>query len=210
LRTISSSPIPPRPRQPIAFSWIRSAPAAETAVYATGLIETLKSICSTRDIWPDFTVIPTPDEPWLVMRRSRGKQWSSGTEDHDAAIHSAAVGYLLDSGRQPVFTGDTGKNDALGLVNRIESQVPHHRSGVFRQGPLACELRTWSACSPRSWRSKPVYARISAERIELTMQEIEELQATTAARAGEQPRVRILMLSSRRRFQNDRKSPSPK
>src|SRR5262249_53553923 len=71
-------------------------------VYATGpTIETLKKHLFNWDIWPDFTVIPTPEQPWLRYEEIEvGRVVDLGGRKITAlpAIHTVpAVGYLLDS-----------------------------------------------------------------------------------------------------------------
>ncbi len=97
-------------------------------VYATAAtIETLKKHLFNWVIWPDFTQIPTPEQPWLRYEEVEvGKVIDLGGRRITVlpAIHTVpAVGYLLDSGKASlVFTGDTGPNDALWeVVNRIEN-----------------------------------------------------------------------------------------
>src|SRR3954465_2301763 len=69
------------------------------------------------DIWPDFTKIPTPEEPWLRYQPvtiGEVVEISGRKITVLPAVHTVpAVGYLLDSGRgKLVFTGDTGPNEA--------------------------------------------------------------------------------------------------
>jgi ribonuclease BN (tRNA processing enzyme) len=97
-------------------------------VYATGpTIAVLKRHLFNGDIWPDFTQIPTPEEPWLRYQEIEvGQVIALGVRKVTVlpANHTVpAVGYHLDSGKGSlVFTGDTGPNDALWpLVNRIEN-----------------------------------------------------------------------------------------
>src|SRR5882672_3367227 len=97
-------------------------------VYATGpTTEILKRHLFNGDIWPDFTQIPAPEEPWLRYQEIKvGEAIAFGTRKVTVlpAIHTVpAVGYQLDSGKSSlVFTGDTGPNDALWkVVNRIEN-----------------------------------------------------------------------------------------
>jgi ribonuclease BN (tRNA processing enzyme) len=95
-------------------------------VYATGpTIEILKRNLFNWDIWPDFTVIPTPEQPFLRYQEvAVGKVIALDGRKITVlpAVHTVpAVGYQLDSGKSSlVFTGDTGPNDALwDVVNRI-------------------------------------------------------------------------------------------
>ncbi len=159
-------------------------------VYATRpTIETLKRNLFNWDIWPDFTQIPTPEQPCLRYQEIEvgrvivlnGRKITALPATHTVP----AVGYLLDSGKGSlVFTGDTGPNDALwSVVNRIENlkfliietsfsdkdrklaEVSQH----LCPSTLAEELAKLE-------RPAEVYiTHLKPSEIELTMQEIEEL-----------------------------------
>jgi ribonuclease BN (tRNA processing enzyme) len=69
-------------------------------------------------IWPDFTVIPTPEQPFLrFVTIKLGETIRLGNRKITVlpAVHTVpAVGYQIDSGAAClVFTGDTMTNDAL-------------------------------------------------------------------------------------------------
>jgi len=78
-------------------------------------------------LWPDFTVIPSKDDPYLRLEPVQlgastllgGRRITPVPANHVVP----AVGYHVDSGRGSlVFTGDTTTNDALWqVVNRIEN-----------------------------------------------------------------------------------------
>lgn len=76
-------------------------------------------------IWPDFTVLPTPEQPFMRFQTVKvGDTIRLGTRCVTVlpAEHTVpAVGYQLDSGSNSlVFTGDTTVNDAFWeQVNRI-------------------------------------------------------------------------------------------
>jgi len=95
-----------------------------------GLASTLKMLQThifNYRIWPDFSVLPSPDAPYIRYNEVRlGETIELGTRKITAlpANHVVpAVGYHLDSGAGSlVFTGDTTVNDALwDIVNRIEN-----------------------------------------------------------------------------------------
>lgn len=95
-------------------------------VYATrATIEILKNHLFNWAIWPDFTEIPSPEEPfmrYLEIEVGSAIVLGGRTITPIPARHTVpAVGYHLDSGTASlVFTGDTGPNDALWrIVNRI-------------------------------------------------------------------------------------------
>ena len=159
-------------------------------VYATGpTIETLKKHFFNWDIWPDFTQIPTPEEPWLRYQEVKvGKVVILGGRKITVlpALHTVpAVGYQLDSGKGSlVFTGDTGPNDALwNVVNRIENLkfliIETSFSDKDRQlAELSKHLCPSTLAEELAKLKRPanIYiTHLKPSEIELTMQEIEEL-----------------------------------
>ncbi|MDP3796181.1 MAG: 3',5'-cyclic-nucleotide phosphodiesterase [Polaromonas sp.] len=95
-------------------------------VYATReTVDALRAHVFNNCIWPDFTMLPRPEAPYLQFREINqgetvtlaGRKITALSADHLVP----AVGYWLDSGAASlVFTGDTGPNDALWeIVNRI-------------------------------------------------------------------------------------------
>lgn len=99
---------------------------APLTVYATAeTVDALRTHVFNNLIWPDFTVLPQPDAPYLQFREiSRGQTVTLAGRNITAlcADHLVpAIGYWLDSGEASlVFSGDTGPNDALWkIVNGI-------------------------------------------------------------------------------------------
>jgi ribonuclease BN (tRNA processing enzyme) len=161
-------------------------------VYATGpTIEILKKNLFNWDIWPDFTAIPTPEEPWLRYREvSVGEVITLGTRRITVlpAIHTVpAVGYHLDSGKASlVFTGDTGPNDALWpIVNRIENLKFLIIETAFsdrdrRLAELAlhlCPAMLGEELAKLEREAEVYITHLKPSEIELTMQEIDELSS---------------------------------
>jgi ribonuclease BN (tRNA processing enzyme) len=76
-------------------------------------------------IWPDFSQIPSPEQPYLRYEEIKiGETVKFGARSLTAlpANHTVpAIGYHMESGRGSlVFTGDTTNNDALWpIVNKI-------------------------------------------------------------------------------------------
>ena len=166
-------------------------------VYATGpTIETLKKHLFNWDIWPDFTVIPTPEQPWLRYEEIEvGRVVDLGGRKITAlpAIHTVpAVGYLLDSGKGSlVFTGDTGPNDALwSLVNRIDNLKFLIIETAFSDKDRWLAELSKHLCPSmladelaKLERSPEIYITyLKPSEIELTMQEIEELAGSPQPR----------------------------
>ena len=106
-----------------SVGWMRDRPVTVYATEAT--LEILRKHIFNWMIWPDFSVIPDPQQP--VMRYQsielgevinlQGRKITAVP-----ALHTVpAVGYHLDSGEGSlVFSGDTHVNDSLWpVVNRI-------------------------------------------------------------------------------------------
>jgi ribonuclease BN (tRNA processing enzyme) len=159
-------------------------------VYATGpTIQTLKKNLFNWDIWPDFTEIPTPEEPWLRYQEiAVGATIALGERKITVlpAIHTVpAVGYLLDSGNGSlVFTGDTGPNDDLWrIVNGIENLKYLIIETAFsdKDRPLAelsrhlCPSLLGEELAKLERYAEIYITHLKPSEIELTMQEIEEL-----------------------------------
>jgi ribonuclease BN (tRNA processing enzyme) len=159
-------------------------------VYATGpTIGILKRNLFNWDIWPDFTVIPTPEQPFLRYQEvAVGKVIALDGRKITVlpAVHTVpAVGYQLDSGKSSlVFTGDTGPNDALwDVVNRIANLryliIETAFSDKDRElAKLALHLCPSMLADELAKLKRPaeIYiTHLKPSEIELTMQEIEEL-----------------------------------
>ena len=159
-------------------------------VYATGpTIAILKKNLFNWDIWPDFTVIPTPEQPFLRYQEvAVGKVIVLDGRRITVlpAVHTVpAVGYQLDSGKASlVFTGDTGPNDALwDVVNRIGNLkyliIETAFSDKDRElAKLALHLCPSMLADELAKLKRPaeIYiTHLKPSEIELTMQEIEEL-----------------------------------
>jgi ribonuclease BN (tRNA processing enzyme) len=88
-------------------------------------VEILKKHIFNWKIWPDFAVIPSPEQPYLRYEDIlEGQTLQLGNRSITAlpANHTVpALGYHLASGKGSlVFTGDTGDNDKLWpVVNKI-------------------------------------------------------------------------------------------
>ena len=166
-------------------------------VYATGpTIETLKKHLFNWDIWPDFTVDPHARAAVVALPgdRGRGSHHPRRTEDHGAARDShGARGRLSARQRQ----GQPGLHRRHRAERRAvergepdrESQVPHHRNRVFRQGPPACRASQHLCPSmlgeelAKLERPAEIYiTHLKPSEIELTMQEIEELSGNSQPR----------------------------
>jgi ribonuclease BN (tRNA processing enzyme) len=159
-------------------------------VYATAAtIAILKRNLFNWDIWPDFTVIPTPEQPFLRYQEvAVGKTIALNGRKITVlpAVHTVpAVGYHLDSGKGSlVFTGDTGPNDALwAAVNRIENLKYLIIETAFSDKDYELARLALHLCPSmleeelaKLKRPAEIYiTHLKPSEIELTMQEIDEI-----------------------------------
>ena len=110
-------------------------------------------------LWPDFTTIPTPDEPVIRLKNINPEEPFSITGYNITAYevkHTVpAVGYLIEDkkGKRLLYVGDTGPNDTIwtsqnkrihGLIievshpNRFKSMALE--TGHLTPGLLSAEL----------------------------------------------------------------------
>jgi len=104
---------------------MRSSPLVVHATQAT--LDILRNHVFNWQIWPDFSEIPSREQPFLRFEPlhlgSTVRLGERSLTPVPANHVVPAVGFHLDSGRHSlVFTGDTTINDALWpVVNRIEN-----------------------------------------------------------------------------------------
>jgi ribonuclease BN (tRNA processing enzyme) len=148
------------------------------------------------DIWPDFTVIPTPEQPWLRYQPVKvGEVITLGGRKITVlpAVHTVpAVGYQLDSGKASlVFTGDTGPNDALwSVVNTIanlkyliiETAFSNKDRELAELSRHLCPALLGEELAKFALPAEIYITHLKPAEIELTMQEIEELAGKTQPR----------------------------
>lgn len=174
---------------------MRPKPVTVYAIPET--IATLRKHLFNWDIWPDFTVIPTPEQPWL---RYEEIEVGRLIELRDRkitvlpAIHTVpAVGYLLDSGKSSlVFTGDTGPNDALWeILNQttnlkfliIETAFSDKDRDLAELSKHLCPSMLGEELAKFTGKAGVFITHLKPSEMELTMQEIDELPT------GLQPRL---------------------
>lgn len=151
-------------------------------------IEALRKHIFNWTIWPDFSVIPSAEKPFLQFRTIAVGE--TLCFDHRRltvlpAVHTVpAVGYHLDSGANSlVFTGDTWTNDALWpIVNRIdnlrtliiETAFPDSERALADASRHFCP-QTLAADLAKLKRTVDLYiTHLKPGQVELTMREIEE------------------------------------
>ncbi len=166
-------------------------------------IASLKKNLFNWDIWPDFTVIPTPEQPWLRYQAVEvGETIVLGGRKITVlpAVHTVpAVGYQLDSGKSSlVFTGDTGPNDALWKVVNdiknlkfliIETAFSDKDRTLAELSKHLCPSMLGEELAKLTRPAEVYITHLKPSEIELTMLEIEELAAATPPRPLENNQV---------------------
>jgi ribonuclease BN (tRNA processing enzyme) len=165
---------------------MRAMPLTVYAIPAT--LEILRNHIFNWSIWPDFTQIPSPDNPFMRFRAIQlgetivigGRSFTSLPANHVVP----AVGYQIDSGNASlVFTGDTTTNDALwNRVNRIANLKYLVIETAFcnRERQLAvvskhlCPSLLAEDLGKLERKAEIYVTHLKPGEIELTMQEIEE------------------------------------
>ena len=158
-------------------------------VHATAAIEEiLRAHVFNWAIWPDFSEIPTPAEPWLrfvplsegEVVELQGRKICPLPANHTVP----AVGYQCDSGKASlVFSGDTGPCPALwNAINRIDNLKVLIIETAFsnRERKLAeaslhlCPSMLFEELTYLQSRPDIFITHLKPGQIELTMEEIED------------------------------------
>jgi len=166
---------------------MRDEPLTVHALPAT--IEILKNHIFNWSIWPDFTQIATPDQPFLryepievgqAVSLGNGRKVTPLPANHVVP----AVGYQLDSGKGSlVFTGDTTTNDPLwAIVNKIANlkQLIIECAFCNREKNLAimskhlCPSMLAEELAKLERSCEIFITHLKPGEIELTMEELEE------------------------------------
>ena len=165
---------------------MRDKPLTIYAIEET--LDTLEKHIFNWSVWPDFTVIPSADKPFMRYQRIKVGQ----TIDLNGRLltvlpanHTVpAVGYQIDSGvGSLVFSGDTYINDPLWkLVNRIPNLKYLIIETAFCNREKQLAIASKHLCPSllaeelaKLERSAEIFiTHLKPGEIELTMQEIEE------------------------------------
>lgn len=106
---------------PLMLDTVASRRKEPVKVYAlAGTIAALKAHVFNDVIWPDFSRIPTPENPFVrfyEITTGQTMQFTNKVVEVMPALHTVpAVGYAITSGDGCwVFTGDTERNEAFWL-----------------------------------------------------------------------------------------------
>jgi ribonuclease BN (tRNA processing enzyme) len=158
-------------------------------IYATdSTLEIIKNHIFNWAIWPDFSEIPSRENPVMQYKAIRlGKKTRLGDRSITAlpAEHTVpAVGYHLDSGAGSfVFTGDTTCNDALWpVVNKIanlrflviETAFSNREKRLATMSKHLCPSMLAEELAKLARDAEIYITHLKPGQIELTMSEIEE------------------------------------
>ena len=167
----------------------QSAAGCATSVTAASLgpvIDDLRGHCFNNRLWPDFTRLPTPEEPVLRLQMLRERETIEFGEITviPVPVHHAVpgTGFILHDGASGiVFSGDTGPTTDLWKVARdvrgirgilVETAFPNRLealaqvSGHFTPGLLLRELEKMPDAPLWVYHIKPAYYEETAEEIE--------------------------------------------
>lgn len=165
---------------------MRNKPLVIHAIEPT--LEIIRNHLFNWSIWPDFTQIPTPSNPFmkyeaLVLGQTlelKGRKITPLPANHVVP----AVGYQVDSGRASlVFTGDTTTNDPLwNIVNRIanlryliiETAFCNRERDLAITAKHLCPSLLAEELAKLECSADVFITHLKPGEIELTMQEIEE------------------------------------
>lgn len=165
---------------------MRNRPLTLHATKAT--LEILKAHIFNWSVWPDFSVIPNPENPFLRYETIKlGQVTEVGSRRVTAvpANHTVpAVGYHLDSGTGSlVFSGDTTSCDALWkVVNRIgnlkyliiETAFSNRERQLAVASKHLCPSMLTEELAKLQLSPEIYITHLKPGQIELTMEEIEE------------------------------------
>ena len=165
---------------------MRNKPLTVHATEAT--LEIIRNHLFNWSIWPDFTQVPTPANPFMryeAMELGQTIEQKGRKITALPAVHTVpAVGYQVDSGRASlVFTGDTTTNDPLWkIVNKIANLRYLIIETAFcdRERDLAiaskhlCPSLLAEELAKLECNAEVFITHLKPGEIELTMQEIED------------------------------------
>jgi cAMP phosphodiesterase len=160
--------------------------AAVTAAAIAPVVDDLRTHCFNSRLWPDFTKLPTPEEPALRLRTLREREaieFGSLTVLPVAVHHSVpACGFILHDGTSGiVFSGDTGPTDEIWKVARefkglhaiiVETAFPNRlenlaiKAGHFTPALLQREMEKMPEAPLWVYHIKPAHFEETSEELE--------------------------------------------
>jgi cAMP phosphodiesterase len=160
--------------------------AAVTAASIAPVIDDLRSHCFNNRLWPDFSKLPTRDDPALrfqMLREREAIEFGSLTVIPVPVHHAVpASGFILHDGTSGlVFSGDTGPTDEIWKVGRefkgiraiiVETAFPNRLedlasvSGHFTPALLQREMDKMPDAPLWVYHIKPAHFEETAEELE--------------------------------------------
>ncbi len=161
--------------------------AAVTAASIAPVVDDLRSYCFNNRLWPDFTKLPTPEDPALRLQTLREREpveFGSLTVVPVPVHHAVpATGFIIHDGTAGlVFSGDTGPTDEIWKVARefkgihaiiVETAFPNRLedlatiSGHFTPALLQREMDKMPDAPPLwVYHIKPAHFEETSEELE--------------------------------------------
>jgi cAMP phosphodiesterase len=160
--------------------------AAVTAASIGTVIDDLRTHCFNNRLWPDFTKLPTPEEPALrfqTLREREAVEFGTLTVIPVPVHHAVpAAGFIVHDGSSGlVFSGDTGPTDEIWKVARefkgihaiiVETAFPNRledlatKSGHFTPALLQREMDKMPDAPLWVYHIKPAHFEETAEELE--------------------------------------------
>jgi cAMP phosphodiesterase len=160
--------------------------AAVTAASIAPVVDDLRSHCFNNRLWPDFSKLPTPEDPALrlqTLREREAIEFGSLTVIPVPVHHAVpASGFIIHDGTSGlVFSGDTGPTDEIWKVGRefkgihaiiVETAFPNRLedlasvSGHFTPALLQREMEKMPDAPLWVYHIKPAHFEETAEELE--------------------------------------------
>jgi cAMP phosphodiesterase len=160
--------------------------ASVTAASIGAVVDDLRTHCFNNRLWPDFTRLPTPEEPALrlqTLREREAVEYGSLTVIPVPVHHTVpTAGFILHDGSSGlVFSGDTGPTDEIWKVARefkgihaiiVETAFPNRleelaaRSGHFTPALLQREIDKMPDAPIWVYHIKPAHFEETSEELE--------------------------------------------
>jgi cAMP phosphodiesterase len=170
--------------------------ATVTAASIAPVVDDLRSYCFNNRLWPDFTKLPTPEDPALrlqTLRKREAIEFGSLTVVPVPVHHAVpASGFIIHDGTAGlVFSGDTGPTDEIWKVARefrgihaiiVETAFPNRLedlatiSGHFTPALLEREMDKMPSVPLWVYHIKPAFFEETSEELERLGERIHVLE----------------------------------
>jgi ribonuclease BN (tRNA processing enzyme) len=160
--------------------------AAVIAASIAPVVDDLRSHCFNNRLWPDFTKLPTPEDPTLrlqTLRERESIEFGSLSIIPVPVHHSVpAVGFVIHDGTSGlVFSGDTGPTDEIWKMARevkgieailVETAFPNRlealatKSGHFTPALLQREMEKMPDAPLWIYHIKPAHFEETVDELE--------------------------------------------